>query len=171
MKTKHVYLGRFAPFHNGHRLLLSKLISEYEVGNVLVLIGSTNTLNKRTPYTFEARKKIIGVSFPEVEILPLPDGKPNLEYFDGSTNSLWLDNIERIARERGEKYIFYGGDSVDLAILSERFETKVIVSREIIIMSATKVREMIRGNDLVNLTEAVDPKAIELIISEFKSDI
>ncbi len=169
MKTKHVYLGRFAPFQNGHKLLLSELVSRYGQENVLVLVGSTNTLNKRTPYTYEDRKEIIEVSFPDIEVLPLPDGKPNLEYFDGTTNELWLDNIERIARERGEKFIFYGGSEMDLEILSQRFETQVFVSREIVKVSATQVREAIENKDMDRIKELVDPKSVELVTRKYKS--
>lgn len=80
------------------------------IDSVLVLVGSSNALNKRTPFTFEDRKKIVQISFPGVEILPLPDGKPGLEYFDGSTNDLWLDNLQRLAKERDEEFVFYGGE-------------------------------------------------------------
>ena len=169
MKTKHVYLGRFAPFHNGHKKLMSELVLRYGQESVLVLIGSTNTLNKRTPYTYEDRKEIIEVSYPDIEVLPLPDGKPNLEYFDGTTNDAWLDNIERIAAERGEKFVFYGGSELDLEVLSQRFETKVIVNREILKISATQVREAIENQDMDRIKELVDPKSVELVISKYKS--
>lgn len=171
MKTKHVYLGRFAPFHNGHKLLLSELVLRFGLENVLVLVGSTNTLNKRTPYTYEDRKEIIEVSFPKVEVLPLPDGKPNLEYFDGTTNEAWLDNIERIATERGERFVFYGGSELDLEVLSQRFETKVIVSREVLKISATQVRETIVKKDLDRIKELVEPRAVDFIISNHKGFI
>lgn len=168
MKTKHVYLGRFAPFHKGHILLLSELVSRYGQENVLVLVGSTNTLNKRTPYTYADRKEIIEVSFPDIEVLPLPDGKPNLEYFDGTTNEVWLDNIERIATARGEKFVFYGGSELDLEVLSQRFETRIIVSREILKISATQVREAIENKDMDRIKELVDPKSVELVTRNYK---
>lgn len=168
MTIKHVYLGRFAPFHNGHKLLLSELILQYGQQNVLVLIGSTNTINERTPYTFEDRRDIIRFSFPDIEVLPLPDGKPNLVYFDGTTNEKWLSNIEDIANARDEKFIFYGGSPADLEILARRFETKIIVSREILKVSATEVRELIKNGELEKLASMVDPNALSHIISTHK---
>lgn len=171
MTIKHVYLGRFAPFHNGHKLLLSELVLRYGQQNVLVLIGSTNTINERTPYTFEDRREIIKISFPNLEVLPLPDGKPNLVYFDGTTNEKWLSSIEDIAKARDEKFIFYGGSPVDLEILAQRFETKIIVSREILKVSATEVRGLIKNGELEKLADLVDPNAIALIISAHKKFI
>ncbi len=168
MTIKHVYLGRFAPFHNGHKLLLSELVLRYGQENVLVLIGSTNTINERTPYTFEDRREIIQISFPGLEVLPIPDGKPNLVYFDGTTNEKWLSSIDDIAKARDEKFIFYGGSPVDLSILALRFETNVIVSREVLKVSATEVRELIKNGELEELTALVDPNAASRIISTHK---
>ncbi len=166
--TKHVYLGRFAPFHNGHKLLLSELVLRYGQQNVLVLVGSTNTINERTPYTFEDRREIIKISFPDLEVLPLPDGKPNLVYFDGTTNEKWLNSLEEIAKARDEKFVFYGGSPEDLQILAKRFETNVIVSREILKVSATEVRELIKNGEHGKLAGVVDPNALGRIISAHK---
>lgn len=169
MITRHVYLGRFAPFHKGHRLLLDEMTKRYGQDSVLVVVGSTNTLNRRTPYTYEDRAEIIKISFPGIEVIPLPDGKPNLEYFDGTTNEAWLDSIEAVAKSRGEKFVFYGGSEADLEVLALRFETKVIVSREILKLSATEVRSLIEIGDKDRLSNVVDPRSIDLIIDKYKN--
>lgn len=171
MTTKHVYLGRFAPFHNGHKLLLGELVSRFGSESVLVMIGSTNTINRRTPYTYEDRKEILGVSFPNIEVLPLPDGKPNLVHFDGTTNEAWLDSIEEIARSREEEYVFYGGSTADLEVLAQRFRTEIIISREVLNISATMIRSLIENNDLEKLVQLVDPNAVDIIISKFRKFI
>ena len=168
MKTRYVYLGRFAPFHNGHGRLLSMMVEKYGVENVLVLVGSTNTLNSRTPFTYEDREEIIRISFPDVEVLPLPDGKPNMVYFDGTTNKIWLDSIEEIAKDRNEKFVFCGGSEVDLEILAERFETMILLDREVYKVSATEVREKINKRELKTLAKMVDPKALDLILTRIK---
>lgn len=136
---------------------------------MLILVGSSNSISKRTPYTFEDRAEIIRVSFPSLEILPLPDGKPNLEYFDGSTNGMWLDNIENLAKNRNEEFVFYGGSKEDLAVLSERFETKVLVDRfvEGEDLSATKIRDLIANKEIEELKKYVDEKAIKLILEKY----
>ncbi len=171
MKNKHVYLGRFAPFQNGHIRLTKKLIEQVGTENVLVLVGSSNTLNHRTPYTFEDRKKIIEVSFPDLEILPLPDSKADLIYFDGSTNDIWLDSIEKMASERSEKFVFYGGSTQDLEVLAQRFETNILVDRHAPSekMSATQVRELIKAGKTEEITKLVDTNAIELIINKYQN--
>ncbi len=170
MTTKHVYLGRFAPFHKGHYRLVAKIVEREGVGNSLILIGSSNALNTRTPYSYEDRKKIIEVSFPGIEILPLPDAKADLLYFDGSTNEIWLDSLVKLAKERNEKFVFYGGSKEDLEILAERFETHTIVDRygEGENLSATKVRELLLAGNVQELKKIVDPNAINLIINSFK---
>lgn len=173
MKTKHVYLGRFSPFHLGHKLLLQKVVDKYGIENTLVIIGSSNTLNSRTPYTYEQRREIVLKSFPGIEILPLPDAKPDLLYFDGSTNDLWLDSIENIARSRNEGFVFYGGSAEDLAILAERFETKILVDRknEGGMMSATKVREAIAKGEFDTLKNLVEEDALDLILNNYSKKI
>ena len=171
MREKHVYLGRFAPFHNGHKKLLSALINKVDIKNVLVLVGSSNAISKRTPYGYEDRKKIIATSFPDIEILPLPDGKPNLEHFDGSTNEQWLKSIEELAMSRGERFKFYGGLEQDLKILAEKFETEILINRCDMknVCSATEVRKLIEDKDYKNLEKFVDIKAMDLIINCYKN--
>ncbi len=169
METKHVYLGRFAPLHNGHKRLILRLIERFGKEKVLILIGSSNSISKRTPYTYEDRAEILKASFPDLEVLPLPDGKPNLEYFDGSTNDLWLNNIDDLAKARKEKFVFYGGSEDDLKILSEKFETEVIIDRlgEGEGLSATIVRDLIVKNNVEELKKYVDEKAINLILEKY----
>lgn len=169
MVTKYVYLGRFAPFHLGHKRLLEKMIKRWGENSVLILIGSTNSVTKRTPYTYMSRKKIIKTIFPKIEILPLPDGKPNSEYFDGSTNDIWLDSIEKIASRRGEKFVFCGGSVEDLEVPSWRFETIVVTDRyKGKVFSATEVRRAINTGDIKSLSKMVDDSTLQIITSEIK---
>lgn len=49
--------GRFQPFHDGHEYLVKKMLSFCDVG--VVLIGSYGCSNKRNPYSFDQRKKMI----------------------------------------------------------------------------------------------------------------
>lgn len=138
--------------------------------DVLIFVGSSNSITKRTPYSFEDRAEIIRFSFPDVEVVPLPDGRANLEYFDGSTNDIWLDNIERIARKRDEKFVFYGGSKEDLEVLAERFETHVIVDRygEGEGLSATQIRELIGHGKTKELEKLVEVSAIDTILEKYK---
>lgn len=164
-----VYLGRFSPFHKGHQETLRRVIERHGINHVLVLIGSTNTRNSRTPYTFEQRKTMIQNLFPDVRIMPLPDGKANLMYFDGSTNEMWLDNVEKIQNDLKESFVFYGGKKEDLEILAERFPTEIIMDRNIDPnLSSTNIRKAMDENDLTVLEKYLDPNIIPLAITGYK---
>ncbi len=141
-----VYLGRFAPFHEGHKILLGKLIKKFGLGGCLVLIGSTNVLNERTPFTFEARRKMIIRKFPGVKIMPFPDV---------GSDEMWLDNLENLQNKLGEELVFYGGSRTDLKILSRRFETHVLVDRftEGKGISATEIRKHLKSTDISNFSK------------------
>src|SRR5258706_5317568 len=95
-----VYLGRFAPFHSGHKILLTKLIKKFGVKNCLVLVGSSNILNERTPFRFETRKKMIKTYFPDIKILPIADV---------NNDDDWFKIVEKMEKKFGQKFIFYGG--------------------------------------------------------------
>src|ERR1035437_5400882 len=50
-------IGRFQPFHNGHKYLIKKALENVE--KIIINIGSANILNKDNPFTFEQRKKMV----------------------------------------------------------------------------------------------------------------
>ncbi len=137
----YVYLGRFSPFHEGHKMLLTKLINKFGIENCLVLIGSSNVLNERTPFKFETRKKMILKDFPDVKILP---------FADVDNDVVWLNNIKKLEKKLGQKFIFYGGSAKDLEVLSKGFETHVFIDRftEGKGISGTQIRRSLISTDL-----------------------
>lgn len=139
---KHVYLGRFAPFHDGHKLLLTRLIEKFGIENCLILIGSTNVLNDRTPFSFIARRKMILKEFPGIKIMPVPDF---------NDDDVWLSEVEKLQNSLGARLIFYGGSLEDLKILSKKFETVVLIDRftEGKNISATKIRQKMRKDGIL----------------------
>lgn len=168
MKTRYVYLGRFAPFHLGHKRLLENIIGAHGSDMVLIMIGSSNAISKRTPYTYETREKMIKSVYPNLEVIPLPDSKPDLEYFDGSTNGAWLDSIEKLSKARNETFVFCGGSKDDLEVLSERFDVEVVVDRFAgKSMSATLVRQLIFDNKKKRLERMVDAQILDIVINQF----
>jgi bifunctional NMN adenylyltransferase/nudix hydrolase len=75
-----VFIGRFQPFHNGHKHVIDTALSMSK--HVIILIGSSNSSrNSRNPFTFEERKQMIldayqGTPYNQVknlEILPIED--------------------------------------------------------------------------------------------------
>jgi nicotinamide mononucleotide adenylyltransferase len=160
-----VLLGRFSPFHKGHQAEVEYMIEEHGIEKCLVMIGSSDSYNYRTPFTYEQRMTIIKAVYPEIKIIPLPDIKAKQIFFDGSTNQQWLASIKEIEKEMGVKFIFYGGSKEDLSVLSEAFETKIAVNRrkghqEI---SATNVRRALDNHDDESLSRLLDPKVIPLV--------
>ncbi len=171
-KSVCVYLGRFSPFHRGHQTAIDQMVEENGTENCLVMIGSINTRNIRTPYTFEQRKAMIQSLFPQVKVIGLPDGKPGLVYFDGSTNDAWLDSIEKIQDEMGVSFVFYGGSKEDLEILSERFQTRILLDRsKSPELTATNVRKAMEDGNVTELTNFLDPRIVPLAIAGFEEFI
>ena len=101
-------------------MVLGKMIEKFGLENCLVIIGSANVINERTPYTFEERKKMILKLFPKIKILPMADV---------GNNEIWLENLKKMEGELNTKFVFYGGSQADMEILSQRFETEVLVDR------------------------------------------
>jgi len=165
----HAYLGRFSPFHKYHEKMVGRLVEAYGSKNVLVMVGSSNSYNERTPYTFEERETMIHSIFPDIEVIPLPDGNPKAVFFDGSTNDIWLERLKKIESERGIKFVFYGGSAEDLKVLSLAFETKVLINRdnEGAGFSATKVREEMEKKNTKELEKYLNPKIISMAIAGY----
>lgn len=122
-------LGRFSPFYKGHQAQSDSMIRERGLENCLIIIGSSDSCNYRTPFSYEQRRKIIKQIYPEMKIVPLPDVNPELVYFDGSTNNQWLAEIEKLEKNISVRFVFYGGSKEYLAMLAMRFMTKIVASR------------------------------------------
>ena len=65
-------VGRFQPFHNGHRELVQAAIEDCV--EVVVGIGSSNAKpGLRNPFTLEERKAMVHAAFPGAQVVALPD--------------------------------------------------------------------------------------------------
>ena len=57
-----VFIGRFQPFHDGHKRVVDRALTMSK--KVLILIGSANVARSiRNPWTFEERKEMIQLSY------------------------------------------------------------------------------------------------------------
>lgn len=166
MKEYSVLLGRFCPFHLGHQKIVDKLIYDFGEKSVLIIIGSSTTINSRTPYTFSQRKNMIRSIYPNIRILPLPDPEPNLITFHNDTNNVWLDSVEELEKRMKAKFTFFGGSVEDLKVLAERFKTKVLIDRKEKSnkISATKIRRALSKKDLKTATKMLDSKVLPLAL-------
>jgi len=67
-----VFIGRFQPFHLGHKKIVDKNFKSYE--KFLFIIGSSGQPRTlRNPFTAEERGKVISELYPEADILAMKD--------------------------------------------------------------------------------------------------
>ena len=85
-----IYIGRFQPFHNGHKYIIEEGL---KISNtIIVFCGSSNqTRTLKNPFTYTERRKFILNSFSElyinkIQVAPLDDCENDIE---------WIKNVEK----------------------------------------------------------------------------
>jgi bifunctional NMN adenylyltransferase/nudix hydrolase len=92
MRDALVFIGRFQPFHNGHKAVIEAALEQAK--EVVVVVGSSFAArNIRNPFTFEERKAMIKAVFPndQVKVVPVSD----FPYDDNK----WVNAIQKIVDE------------------------------------------------------------------------
>jgi bifunctional NMN adenylyltransferase/nudix hydrolase len=92
MRDALVFIGRFQPFHNGHRAVIETALKQAK--EVVVVVGSSFAArNIRNPFTFEERKNMIKSVFPadRIKVVPVSD----YPYDDNK----WVNAIQRLVDE------------------------------------------------------------------------
>jgi molecular chaperone DnaK len=92
MRDALVFIGRFQPFHNGHKAVIEAALEQAK--EVVVVVGSSFAArNIRNPFTFEERKAMIEAVFPtdRVKVVPVSD----YPYDDNK----WVNAIQKIVEE------------------------------------------------------------------------
>ena len=87
-----VFIGRFSPFHNGHKAVIEAALEQAQ--EVVVVVGSSFAArNIRNPFTFQERKAMIKSVFTSerVKVVPVSD----FPYDDNK----WVNAIQRIVDE------------------------------------------------------------------------
>lgn len=94
-----VFIGRFQPFHLGHKFIIDNALDEAK--KVIVVVGSYRTsLSPKNPWTFEERKELILAGMPKethnrLIIVPLRD----YMYSDLT----WITSLQNIVSSLVEK--------------------------------------------------------------------
>ena len=84
-----VFIGRFSPFHNGHKAVIEAALEQ--ANEVVVVVGSSFAVrNIRNPFTFEERKAMIQAVFPSIRVKVVPVS--DFPYDDNK----WVNAIQRI---------------------------------------------------------------------------
>lgn len=149
-----VFIGRFSPFHNGHKAVIDAALKQAK--EVIVVVGSSFAArNIRNPFTFEERKAMIEAAFPDeatklgkegrVKVVPVSD----YPYDDNK----WVNAIQKIvdatvpnAQDVG--LIGHSKDSTSYYLnIFPRWKNHVEVA-DVSGINATDIRKlMFEGND------------------------
>ena len=89
MRDALVFIGRFQPFHNGHKAVVEAALEQAK--EVVIVVGSSFAArNIRNPFTFEERKTMIKSVFPSdnVKVVPVSD----YPYDDNK----WMNAIQKV---------------------------------------------------------------------------
>jgi bifunctional NMN adenylyltransferase/nudix hydrolase len=92
MRDALVFIGRFQPFHNGHKAVIDAALEQAK--EVVIVVGSSFAArNIRNPFTFQERKAMIKAVFPSdnVKVVPVSD----YPYDDNK----WVNAIQKIVDE------------------------------------------------------------------------
>lgn len=90
-----VFIGRFAPLHNGHIHIIQKALEQAK--KVIVLVGSSNVARTpRNPFTFPERWDMIANTFPNdivsrIEVCPINDYPYN--------DNQWVAEVQKTVRD------------------------------------------------------------------------
>lgn len=94
MKTA-IVIGRFQPFHNGHKHLIETALATADVDSVLIIIGSTGCApTSKDPWTVEERKQMIQKSLPDLGWKIAIASVEDEPYSDG----VWADKVSAVVR-------------------------------------------------------------------------
>ena len=167
-----VFIGRFSPFHNGHKAVIEAALEQAK--EVVVVVGSSFAArNIRNPFTFQERKAMIEACFtdvkyfnyegaqariktPRVHVVPVSD----FPYDDNK----WVNAIQRIVDEtvphaRDVGLIGHSKDSTSYYLnIFPRWKNHVEVA-DVGGINATDIRNVMfkegKPSEFVNLPEPV----------------
>ncbi|MFB6180317.1 MAG: adenylyltransferase/cytidyltransferase family protein [Candidatus Nanohalobium sp.] len=132
---KAAFIGRFQPFHLGHKKVVEKYSKEFEEF-CIVIGGSEKDRGQKNPLTGEERKKIIESCHQDTEIYLLPDHP---------SNDVWSDNL---IEKTGCNAVLTRNDYTENAV-KESSDLEVI-NQEVFqreMYSGTEVRRRIRSGE------------------------
>ena len=144
-----LYIGRFQPFHEGHRSIITKAL--FECDKVIVAVGSSQeSMTEKNPFSFIQRKVLIEKCYKHyikcgiLVVIPLPDRQ---NYGDDSNWGKYV--LEKVYEEtKLRPTVNYEGEEQCRSTWFEGLDIeRVIVSRNILPYSATQVRQALREDD------------------------
>lgn len=172
-------IGRFQPFHNGHRHLIDYGLNQAE--RVVVLVGGTNqSRSMKNPWTFDERKEMIMKSYDDrteitqsiiksnVSVEPLPDVKGN--------DDAWLGQIYDILSKYTDisepgSYGVIGFKKDDSSYYLDLFPSaeKLMLEEGFATLSATHLRNAYFQDAPVFPRDLVPEPVLQYLISHYQN--
>lgn len=154
-------VGRFQPFHNGHKDLIEKAL-ERSI-EVIVFIGSVQeSRTNKNPYTFEERRAMILNLFPErVKVVPLKDYPSNDKWVEQIKQNL----VDLNYNPSNVKFVCCNKDALteqSNSLLSE-FETEVI--QQPVTLNATDIRKKLFEENIPPMQLTDVPIQVRVILN------
>jgi len=164
-----IIIWRFNPIHIWHEALINESLSNND--KTIIVLWSTNKIDKNNPLNFEQRKNLITLIYEQqidkwiIEIKSIADYETDFEWF--------LEIKKLLNPYLNDKLTFYWWDvKNDYAInvikeFENNFNQKVYFiekPRSKIKISATQIREMISKQDYKNLKYFVNEKAFDFLV-------
>jgi len=116
MKKVGVIVGRFQvpELHAGHRYLIDTVIGLCD--HVLVVLGHTETISGRNPFSKKARYAMLKASYPEIQLAAINDEL---------SDEQWSEKLDRIIAKRfpDADVTLYGSRDSFLAVYTRHFPT------------------------------------------------
>jgi len=151
---------RCQPFHNGHKRIIDRMLSECE--KVTLVLGSIDKRDKRNPFPFHDRKKMIknvyneGTNSPwmnQIVVLGVPDISDDLgwaRYILRSVEDHWIDNRNIPEENYIKPDAYYTGSEFDARwYIDNGMEVSIVdrTDKEYPITSATMIRDLCEYGD------------------------
>ena len=164
MRDALVFIGRFQPFHNGHKAVIDAALEQAK--EVVVVVGSSFAArNIRNPFTFEERKAMIKAVFPSDRVLVVPVS--DYPYDDNK----WVNAIQKIvdatiphAQDVG--LIGHSKDSTSYYLnIFPRWKNHVEVPN-VDGINATDIRKHLFGGENGELFNSALPEQVKDVIRE-----
>lgn len=131
-------IGRFQPFHKGHKYLIKKALLVCRT--IKIAIGSSNITDLNNPYDFNTRKKMLevflekeGISKRVLSIFPSPDIP---------SDSLWLKDI--LQKAGAFDVVIGNNDWVNGIFTSYGHDVLIIPHYKRHILEGKKIRQLMR---------------------------
>lgn len=164
MKTW-LYIGRFQPFHNGHKLVVDTMLEEVDIA--IICIGLSEWEDKN-PYDYTTRLHFFTHTYSNIHhlhIFPLTDQEDD---------RVWVESILTLPyiSENSEIILYCGDEKNDSAvrvileyidIFSEKHLSIREVSRDIIPLSWTQIRSTLRKKWHKTIQELIPVEVSEIL--------